>query len=156
MRQSRAFWAAFGLLMGTCALDVVNPCVGVFAVLHLALAVAVLIGYLVMHSRVRALLDGRPSSEEGRDEARRAVSTMSRTLLGFCSVLCIVVAVGTCLLTMLNLDPDGGGQRQCSRCSSRPFEHALDLWAASAVASIAAAMLLGTAGKDVRRWLRDT
>lgn len=155
MRQSRAFWAAFGLLMGTCALDVVNPCVGVFAVLHLALAVAVLIGYLVMHSRVRALLDGRPSSEEGRDEARRAVSTMSRTLLGFCSVLCIVVAVGTCLLTMLNLDPDGGGSAMLP-VQLAPFEHALDLWAASAVASIAAAMLLGTAGKDVRRWLRDT
>lgn len=140
MRQSRAFWAAFALLVAACALSAVNPCVGVFAVLYLALAGAILAGYLVMRSRVRDLLDGRPSDEQGRDAARRSVSSLSRSLFGFCAVLCVVVAVGTCLLTMLNLGS---------------HDRALDLWAAASVAAIVAAMLLGTAGADVRRWLRD-
>lgn len=156
MGQSRAFWASFALLVGAGLLDVANPCVGAFAALRLALAAAVLVGYLVMRSRVRDLLDGRPSGEEARDAARRSVSSLSRSLLGFCSVLCVVVAVGTCLLTMLNLGgPDAAGTPMLP-VQLVPFEHALDIWAASAVMTVAAAMLLSAAGKDVRRWLRDT
>ena len=35
-----------------------------------------------------------------------------------------------------------------------PFDAAFDLWALSAVMSVAAAVLLVVAGGDVRRWLR--
>ena len=155
MRQSRAFWAAFCLLAAAFALSLANPCVGAYALLYLALALAALAGYLVMRSRVRDLLDDRPADEEGRDRARRTVSSLSRTLLGFCSVLCVVAAVGTCLLTMLGLDA-GQGAQATSPLPTAPLGRALDLWAAASVMAVAAAILLVTAGTDVRRWLRGT
>ena len=155
MSESKAFWTAFALLMGATVLSVANPCVGVYAALYLALALAALAGYLVMRSRVRTLLDGVPAEEEARDAARRTVSTLSRSLFGFCQVLSVVVAVGTCLLTMLNLDPDASAAAPLS-LQLVPPGHALDLWAASAVMAVAAVLLLGAAGADVRRWLRNT
>ena len=43
MRQSRAFWLGFGLLCGACLLSALNPCVGVFALAYLAIALVALV-----------------------------------------------------------------------------------------------------------------
>ena len=56
---------------------------------------------------------------------------------------------------MLNLDADAVGAAPLA-LQLVPAEHALDAWAVSAVMTVAAAMLLNTAGADVRRWLRNT
>ena len=78
---------------------------------------------------------------------------MSRAGLGFCSVFAVFAAVGTCVLTMLGLDPERGGQALLP-VQLAPFDAALDLWALSAVMAVAAAVLLVSAGADVRCWLR--
>lgn len=61
MRRSRAFWLGFGLLCGACLLSVINPCVGVFALVHLVIA---LVAYLVMRARAGML------REEGAEGGR--------------------------------------------------------------------------------------
>ena len=166
MRESRNFWIAFALLCGAAALDLANPCVGVLALLHLALALAALLGYRTMRRRARTLRDGSPAlsrerelgGAEGerlaREKIRRTISVMSRTYLGFCSILTICVTVATCLLTMLGLDPGHGGATMLP-VRLAPLDAALDLWALSAVMSVAAAVLLTVAGGDVRRWLHS-
>ncbi|HJA29686.1 MAG TPA: hypothetical protein IAA15_09000 [Candidatus Olsenella pullicola] len=152
MEQSRAFWAAFGLLCGACLLSVANPCVGIFALFYLILAFVVLMGYLTMRRRVLNLRTLVPSSDAARAASRASVSVMSRMLFGMAALFSVFVAVATLVLTMLGLDPEVGG-RVMFPVQLAPFERALDLWAAAAVASVAAAMLLMSAGKDVRRWL---
>ena len=134
MEQSRSFWAAFALLCGSCALGLANPCVGVFALIYLVIALVACAAYLVMR-------------------AGRRAAAMSRAGLGFCSVFAVFAAVGTCVLTMLGLDPERGGQALLP-VQLAPFDAALDLWALSAVMAVAAAVLLVSAGADVRRWLR--
>lgn len=147
MEQSRSFWAAFALLCGACALGVANPCVGVFALVYLVIALVACAAYLVMRADVRRVSGA--SHEASRDEAGRRADAMSRAALGFCSVFAVFAAVGTCVLTMLGLDPERGG-RALLPVQLAPF----DLWALSAVMSVAAAVLLVSAGADVRRWLR--
>lgn len=151
MEQSRSFWAAFALLCGACALGVANPCVGVFALVYLVIALVACAAYLVMRADVRRVSGA--SHEASRDEAGRRADAMSRAALGFCSVFAVFAAVGTCVLTMLGLDPERGG-RAFLPVQLAPFDAALDLWALSAVMSVAAAVLLVSAGADVRRWLR--
>ncbi|MGQ5427121.1 hypothetical protein ACULPM_08845 [Thermophilibacter sp. ZX-H3] len=151
MEQSRSFWAAFALLCGACALGAANPCVGVFALVYLAIALVACAAYLVMRADVRRVSDA--SHEASRDEAGRRADAMSRAALGFCSVFAVFAAVGTCVLTMLGLDPERGG-RALLPVQLAPFDAALDLWALSAVMAVAAAVLLVSAGADVRRWLR--
>ncbi len=151
MEQSRSFWAAFALLCGACALGVANPCVGVFALVYLVIALVACAAYLVMRADVRRVSGA--SHEASRDEAGRRADAMSRAALGFCSVFAVFAAVGTCVLTMLGLDPERGG-RALLPVQLAPFDAALDLWALSAVMSAAAAVLLVSAGADVRRWLR--
>lgn len=151
MEQSRSFWAAFALLCGACALGAANPCVGVFALVYLAIALVACAAYLVMRADVRRVSGA--SHEASRDEAGRRADAMSRAALGFCSVFAVFAAVGTCVLTMLGLDPERGG-RALLPVQLAPFDAALDLWALSAVMAVAAAVLLVSAGADVRRWLR--
>lgn len=164
MRHSRNFWIAFALLCGAAALDVANPCVGILALAHLALALAALLGYRIMRKRARVLRDGSPDLSREREQhgaeaerlaregIRRNISVMSRTYLGFCAILSICTTVATCLLTMLGLDPEHGGTPMLP-VQLAPFDAALDLWALSAVMSVAAAVLLMAAASDVRRWL---
>lgn len=162
MRQSKAFSAAFALLLGATALSAANPCVGVFAVFYLVLALVSLVAYLVMRSRARWLAAGVGSraGTEAADEAsrldrestRRSVSHMSRALFGMTAFLSVVIAVATLLLTMLGLDPQTGG-RAMTPVQIAPFDVAFDLWAVSAVMGVAGGILLVTAGKDVRAWL---
>ncbi|WP_346696440.1 hypothetical protein [Thermophilibacter mediterraneus] len=158
MRQSRAFWAAFALLTGATALSAANPCVGVFAVFYLALALVSLVAYLVMRSGARRLASaaGRTATDGAgaidRDATRRGVSHMSRALFGMVALLSVVVAVATLLLTMLGLDPRSGG-RAMLPVQLAPFDAAFDLWAVSAVMGVVGGVLLVTAGKDVRAWL---
>lgn len=151
MEQSRSFWAAFALLCGACALGAANPCVGVFALVYLVIALVACAAYLVMRADVRRVSGA--SHEASRDEAGRRADAMSRAALGFCSVFAVFAAVGTCVLTMLGLDPERGG-RALLPVQLAPFDAALDLWALSAVMAVAAAVLLVSAGADVRRWLR--
>ena len=151
MEQSRSFWAAFALLCGACALGAANPCVGVFALVYLAIALVACVAYLVMREDVRRVSGA--SDEASRDAAGRRADAMSRAALGFCSVFAVFAAVGTCVLTMLGLDPERGG-RALLPVQLAPFDAALDLWALSAVMAVAAAVLLVSAGADVRRWLR--
>ncbi len=154
MAQSKMFWWAFGLLCGASVLSVLNPCVGVFSLLYLIIALVALGGYFVMRSRVQALVNGS-LTDRAQNEAQRSVSFLSHGLFGFCSIFTVFAAVGTCVLTMLGLDPVNGGT-VLFPVQLAPFECALDLWAASAVMSVIAAILLMRAGKDVRRWLRRT
>lgn len=150
--QSKSFWAAFALLCGACLLSVANPCVGAFAVLYLVLVLAVVAGYLVMRSRAHAVREGRPADDE-RESSVRAVLFMSRALFGIAAMLTVFAAVFTCVLTMIGLSPDAGA-RQLLPVQLAPLDAAFDLWAVSAVMSVAAAVLLVAAGGDVRRWLR--
>ncbi len=151
MEQSRSFWAAFALLCGSCALGLANPCVGVFALIYLVIALVACAAYLVMRADVRRVSSA--PDEASRDGAGRRADAMSRAGLGFCSVFAVFAAVGTCVLTMLGLDPEHGGQALLP-VQLAPFDAALDLWALSAVMAVAAAVLLVSAGADVRRWLR--
>ena len=151
MEQSRSFWAAFALLCGACALGAANPCVGVFALVYLVIALVACAAYLVMRADVRRVSGA--SDEAARDEAGRRADAMSRAALGFCSVFAVFAAVGTCVLTMLGLDPERGG-RALLPVQLAPFDAALDLWALSAVMAVAAAVLLVSTGADVRRWIR--
>lgn len=164
MQQSRSFWAAFALLVGTTALDVANPCVGLFALFHLILAFVALMAYVVMRAHAKGLLFGSRAFEAARkrggeeaerlarEASRRTTSLMSRMMLGMISVFAVAVSVVTLLLTMIGLDPAAGGQVMFP-VQLAPFSSALDLWAASAVMGVAAAILLVSAGADVRRWL---
>lgn len=154
MGQSKMFWWAFGLLCGAGVLSVLNPCVGVFFLFYLIIALVTLGGYLLMRSRVQALSNGS-LTDDARDEAQRSVNFLSHGLFGFCSIFTVFAAVGTCVLTMLGIDPANGGT-VLFPVQLAPFERALDLWAASAVMSVIAAILLMRAGKDVRLWLRRT
>ena len=153
MDQSKSFWAAFALLCGACLLSLINPCVGAFAILYLVLAGVVLAGYLVMRTRAHSVCEGRPADDGEREFLVRAVLLMSRTLFGIAAMLTVFAAVFTCVLTMIGLSPDAG-VRQLLPVQLAPLDAAFDLWAVSAVMSIAAAVLLVTAGGDVRRWLR--
>lgn len=165
MRQSRAFWGAFALLVGAMLLSMANPCVGIFALFYLILAFVSLMAYLVMWSHAKGLLHGSrafdAARERGGEEAerlareasRRTTSLMSRMLLGMVAVFTVFVAVATLLLTMIGLDPTSGGNVMFP-VQLAPFDAAFDLWALSAVMSVAAAVLLVAAGSDVRRWLR--
>lgn len=154
MEHSKSFWAAFALLLGAAALSVVNPCVGVFAVFYLILALVALLGYVVMRANVSRFRGNGSEDEASREAAYRAANFMSRGYFGFCSIFSIVVTVGVCLITMLGLDPESGG-RLMFPVQLAPFEAAFDLWAVSAVLAIAAAFLLPAAGRDVRRWLQQ-
>lgn len=151
--QSKSFWAAFALLCGACLLSVANPCVGVFAVLYLVLALVVLAGYLVMRSRAQAVREGRPADDGERESSVKTVLFMSRALFGTAAMLTVFAAVFTCVLTMIGLNTDTGA-RQLLPVQLAPIDVAFDLWAVSAVMGVAAAVLLVTAGGDVRRWLR--
>lgn len=153
MDQSKSFWAAFALLCGACLLSVVNPCVGVFAVLYLVLALVVLLGYLVMRSRAHAVREGRPADAGERESSVKTVLFMSRALFGTAAMLTVFAAVFTCVLTMIGLNTDASA-RQLLPIQLAPLDAAFDLWAASAVMGVAAAVLLVAAGRDVRRWLR--
>lgn len=64
MRRSRAFWLGFGLLCGACLLSVISPCVGVFALVYLVIALVALVAYLVMRARAGMLREG--GAEGGR------------------------------------------------------------------------------------------
>ena len=152
MRQSRAFWAGFGLLCGACLLSAANPCVGVFAVFYLVLAFVVLVGYLTMRRRALNLRTTAPANDAPREASRTSVALMSRMLLGMAALFSVFAAVTTLVLTMLGLDPEVGG-RVMFPVQLAPFDSAFDLWALAAVASVAAAIALVTAGGDVRRWL---
>lgn len=152
MRQSRTFWAGFGLLCGACLLSAVNPCVGIFALFYLILAFVVLTGYLVMRRRALNLHVLAHRDERAREASRTSVALMSRMLFGMAAVFAVFVAVATLVLTMLGLDPEVGG-RVMFPVQLAPFDIAFDLWALSAVAAVAAGVLLVTAGGDVRRWL---
>lgn len=151
--QSKSFWAAFALLCGACLLSLANPCVGVFAVLYLVLVLAVVAGYLVMRSRAHAVREGRPVDDGKRESSVRAILFMSRALFGIAAMLTVFAAVFTCVLTMIGLSPNAE-VRQLLPVQLAPLDAAFDLWAVSAVMSVAAAVLLVTAGGDVRRWLR--
>lgn len=151
LEQSRSFWAAFALLCGAGLLGVANPCVGAFALLYLVIAAVALAIYLALRSGIRRVSGA--ADEASRDEAGRTVGVMSRAGFGFCSIFAVFAAVGTCVLTMLGLDPENGG-RTLFPVQLAPFDAALDLWALSAVMAVAAAVLLVSAGADVRRWLR--
>lgn len=152
MRQSRAFWAGFGLLCGATLLCAINPCVGVFSLFYLILAFIVLTSYLVMRSRARALRGGGAPASRSREAALRTTRLMSRTLFGMAAVFLVFIAVATLTLTVLGLDPEVGG-RVMFPVQLAPFEVAFDLWALSAVMGISAAVALVTAGGDVRHWL---
>lgn len=152
MRQSRTFWAGFGLLCGACLLSAVNPCVGIFALFYLILAFIVLTGYLVMRRRALNLHVLAHRDERAREASRTSVALMSRMLFGMAAVFAVFVAVATLVLTMLGLDPEVGGHVMFP-VQLAPFDAAFDLWALSAVAAVAAGVLLVTAGGDVRRWL---
>ncbi|MBM6675396.1 hypothetical protein H6A07_01365 [Olsenella uli] len=152
MRQSRTFWAGFGLLCGAMLLCALNPCVGIFALFYLILAFVVLTGYLVMRRRALNLRALAHRSEAAREASRTSVALMSRMLFGMAAVFAVFVAVATLVLTMLGLDPEVGG-RVMFPVQLAPFDVAFDLWALSAVAAVAGAVLLVTAGSDVRRWL---
>ena len=165
MRHSRAFWAAFALLAGTTILDVANPCVGIFALFHLVLTFVSLMAYIVMRAHAKGLVYGsrafeaarRHGGEEAerlaREASRRTTSLLSRMLLGMAAVFTVFASVATLLLTMIGLDPSAGGKVMFP-VQLAPFDAAFDLWAISAVMSVAAAVLLVVAGGDVRRWLR--
>lgn len=152
MRQSRAFWAGFGLLCGACVLSAVNPCVGIFALFYLVLAFVVLMGYLTMRRRAQNLRDLAHTSEAAREASRTSVAVMSRMLFGMAALFSVFAAVATLVLTMLGLDPEVGGRVMFPVQLAR-FDAAFDLWALAAVAAVAAAVALVTAGGDVRRWL---
>lgn len=152
MRQSRAFWLGFGLLCGTCLLSALNPCVGVFALAYLAIALVALVAYLVMRARAGMLREGGAEGGRTRERILRSTHLMSRLLFGTLAFLSIFAAVATCVLTMVGLDPDAGG-RVMLPVQLASFDAALDLWALSAVMGISAAVALVTAGGDVRHWL---
>lgn len=151
MGQSKMFWWAFGLLCGASVLSVLNPCVGVFAIFYLILALVTLVGYLVMRSRARTLReDGEPTAK--RDAIWRSTRAMSHLLFGIAAVFTVVMTVTLSVLVMLGLDPETGGKVMFP-VQLAPFDAALDLWAAASVLAIAAAVLLVNAGRDVRRWI---
>lgn len=152
MRQSRAFWLGFGLLCGACLLSALNPCVGVFALAYLAIALVALVTYLVMRSRAGTLREGGAEDDGMRERILRSTHLMSRLLFGTLAFLSIFAAVATCVLTMVGLDPDAGG-RVMLPVQLASFDAAFDLWALSAVMGISAAAALATAGGDVRHWL---
>ena len=152
MEQSRAFWAGFGLLCGACLLSAVTPCVGLFAVFYLVLAFVVLMGYLTMRHRALNLRSLEHRSEQAREASRASVAIMSRMLFGMAALFSVFATVATLVLTMLGLDPEVGG-RVMFPVQLAPFDAAFDLWALTAVAAVAAAVALVTAGGDVRRWL---
>lgn len=149
MRQSRAFWLGFGLLCGACLLSALNPCVGVFALAYLAIA---LVAYLVMRSRAGTLREGGAEDDGMHERILRSTHLMSRLLFGTLAFLSIFAAVATCVLTMVGLDPDAGG-RVMLPVQLASFDAAFDLWALSAVMGISAAVALVTAGGDVRHRL---
>lgn len=151
MGQSKMFWWAFGLLCGAGVLSVLNPCVGVFAIFYLILALVALVGYLVMRSRARTLReDGEPTAR--RDAIWRSTRATSHLLFGLAAVFTVVMTVTLSVLVMLGLDPETGGKVMFP-VQLAPFDAALDLWAAASVMAIAAAVLLVNAGRDVRRWI---
>ena len=153
MEHSKSFWAAFALLLGAAVFSVINPCVGVFAVFYLILALVALLGYAIMRANVRRFSGNDSQDEPSREAAYRTASFMSRGYFGFCSVFSIVVSVGVCLLTMLGLDPKNGGTVMFP-VQLASFDVAFDLGAVSAVLAIAAAFFFPGAGRDVRRWLK--
>lgn len=151
MGQSKMFWWAFGLLCGAGVLSVLNPCVGVFAIFYLILALVALVGYLVMRSRARTLReDGEPTAR--RDAIWLSTRATSHLLFGLAAVFTVVMTVTLSVLVMLGLDPETGGKVMFP-VQLAPFDAALDLWAAASVMAIAAAVLLVNAGRDVRRWI---
>lgn len=166
MRQVRSFWAGFALLCGACVLGAANPCVGVFAVAYLVLALVALAGYAVVRDRARALASGSPAfdrareqlGEQGEKDARwacyQSARAVSRMLFGTTALLSIVVTVTLLVLVMIGLDPEAGG-RALFPVQVAPLDAALDLWAMSAVMAVAAAFCLVTAGASLRRGLID-